>query len=240
MIFKSIGAAAAILVAGIIAWLFFYPSTMWRYRLTLEIETPDGLKTGSGVIQINAARQPKVTPESLSAAVGARGEAVIVDLGNAGPLFATLTSPDLMSAPYKLVFDIFPWNGGQGGEFTPEGMAYYTPLRAKAEVPIGKLPLLVRFRNPTDPQTVQVVDPSDLSRAFGPGFHFKSAEIEMVDQGLWPLNAFGLTGEPVTRRIRDFLPWLSQYPEPGVISNADRSGKDTRPEIKLIHGHFTR
>src|SRR4051794_37743626 len=65
-----------------------------RYRLTLEVETPEGTKTGSGVIE-HMARHNDGFFRDLGAgaglAVGTRGEAVIVDLGARGLLLCLLT-----------------------------------------------------------------------------------------------------------------------------------------------------
>lgn len=45
---KQIAIAILILVGlGYVSWTILYPSATWRYRLTLEVETPEGVKTGS-------------------------------------------------------------------------------------------------------------------------------------------------------------------------------------------------
>jgi hypothetical protein len=55
--------------------------------------------------------------------------------------------------------------------------------------------VLVRFRDPSDPTRVELVDPLDLAASFGPGVILKSAFAE-------------ITGDPITQGIEDRLPWL--------------------------------
>jgi hypothetical protein len=70
-----------------------YPD--YRYRLTVEVDTPEGVKRGSSVIQVKTSRASQnaiPSPGMLSYKV--RGEAVAVDLGARGVMFALLRSDD--------------------------------------------------------------------------------------------------------------------------------------------------
>ena len=63
----------------------------YRYRLTVEVDTPDGVKTGSSVIEVDtevAGGYSIPTPGRVTNRV--RGEAVTVDLGEGRVLFALL------------------------------------------------------------------------------------------------------------------------------------------------------
>jgi hypothetical protein len=73
------------------------------------------------------------------------------------------------------------------------------------------LPLLVRFRDIDDPKSVEEVDPLDIGKSFGAGAELVRATIEIVPVGIWPLNSFGITGEPITTGIEKRLSWLPQY-----------------------------
>jgi hypothetical protein len=55
--------------------------------------------------------------------------------------------------------------------------------------------VLVQFRDPSDPTSVEPVDPLDLAASFEPGVTLKSAFVEITD-------------DPITRGIEDRLPWL--------------------------------
>ncbi|PZP55643.1 MAG: hypothetical protein DI586_06155, partial [Micavibrio aeruginosavorus] len=51
--------------AGVsMAWEAKYPSGTWRYKITINIDTPDGVKTGSAVREVTVSRGIALTPES--------------------------------------------------------------------------------------------------------------------------------------------------------------------------------
>ena len=49
---KSIGIVLAVLV--IVVMILFFPSGTWRYRVTLDVDTPEGPKQGSSVVEVYA------------------------------------------------------------------------------------------------------------------------------------------------------------------------------------------
>jgi hypothetical protein len=208
---KTFALIAAVLIAGYAALHFTYPSNSWRYRLTINMETPEGIKTGVSVYQI-AVSTGMGFGDSSGAHMYAKGEALVVDLGTRGILFALMINDQEVDYNGYLVFKTFPYPGPKQGPLsgvaTPAGLKYYSNLRAKAELAPSQLPTLVRFRDTNDPKTVELVDANDLAKSFGAGVRFKSATIEMVDAGVWPFSMFGITGEPVTRGIETRLVWL--------------------------------
>ncbi len=177
------------------------PSTI-RYRLTLEVETPEGTKTGSGVIE-HAARYNDGFFRGLGAgaglAVSTRGEAVITDLGARGLLLCLLTRDEARygSADELLLPKIFPfdkWGGSQ-----EDYSAYLGRLEARkpvANAPLEKLPMLARLRDPQDPATAERVDPSNLAATFGSGVRLVRVTAQITDD---PLAA---------PTIEDKLPWI--------------------------------
>ena len=78
-------------------------------------------------------------------------------------------------------------------------------------VPVqGELvPVLVSFAEVNDPATARRVMPDHPEAVLGPGFHLGPIEVEVVPNGLWPLDFGGWLGEPVTRGIVARLPWLN-------------------------------
>lgn len=83
----------------------------YRYRLTVEVETPEGLKTGLSVIEV---RQTLVRAGSVPANQAVerrvRGEAAAVNLPGGKTLFALLRSdndPDWASRVYVLLAPMF-------------------------------------------------------------------------------------------------------------------------------------
>lgn len=173
-----------------------FPARAYRYRLTVSVDTPEGVKTGSGVVEVFESRQPGFgyRPAGL---VGVAGEAVAVDLGARGALFVLLKDGSRTAAfssqAASLVPALFPDSGGD----TP--MARFERYRTqslKARLSPEQLPLMARFRDPHDPKTVELVADGDLVASFGPGVTLKEATLET-------------TRDPVTRDLDQHLPWLS-------------------------------
>jgi len=82
---KKFGIIAAVVVALIgglvVAYNLAYPTYSHRYRLTIEVETPDGLKTGSSVIEPYFVAQPMILTTNIGH-WSLRGDAPFVDLGH--------------------------------------------------------------------------------------------------------------------------------------------------------------
>lgn len=173
-----------------------------RYRLTLDVDTPDGLKTGSGVIQITMNYNDGLlrglgNPANPSV----KGEAVVVDLGSAGILFCLLKNPSYF-LPAAL----------PKGAPIKEGSNYYDSLRQykpNGDVAFDRLPMLVRFHGIDDPPTVAQVDPNDLATTFGAGVKLVRATIAITD-------------DPVTTGITKYLGWWFAQAKPGYDPPAFR------------------
>lgn len=176
----------------------------WRYKITVEVETPEGIKAGSAVREISVQRGISLTPE-MTAQVNFKGEAVVVDLGERGILFALLTSAK------TIPFYTFPSGVGYT---TVEGIDYYRHLKAgPKELGAREYPMFVRFRDLQDPKTVGRVVHSDslknsilkfdpnypvdtFEEAFGKDVKLKSIFIEMTDE------------PAVVENVVKILPWF--------------------------------
>jgi hypothetical protein len=62
----------------------------YRYKMTVEVETPQGLRSGSSVIEVRTSGGGLTNTGGIQSRV--QGEAVAVDLGSRGALFALLTA----------------------------------------------------------------------------------------------------------------------------------------------------
>lgn len=179
-------------------------SWIYRYRLAVEVETPEGPKTGSGVIEVRRAVAPwplsYVDLSHGAMTIVAKGEAVVIDLGARGLLFALLVGQDEKGrvgspdAAGYLPAKVFLRTGAL--RESDETQADLETLRAYADLAPAEIPFLVRFRDIDDPRSVEKVDPNDLAASFGPGVRLLGASIEM-------------TGDPVTTGIEKQLGWLA-------------------------------
>jgi len=208
--------AAAMLGAIWLAWNVAYPSGTWRYKITVEVETPEGIKTGLAVREVTFQRMPHPLPHMKSASSRLKGEAVVVDLGKRGVLFALINGYKIgVDHAELLPFYIFSFP--KNGPTSREGLGYYSNLKAgPKELEPQYYPVLVRFRDMNDPKTVEsllemekcpghhgageplCVQKDRFEEAFGEGVKVKAVTIEMTD-------------EPITTGIVKWLHWLPNY-----------------------------
>ncbi|WP_156164508.1 hypothetical protein [Bradyrhizobium sp. LTSP885] len=191
-------------------WGFRGETTTLRSRLTLVVETPEGERSGSSVSQLTIlapGRLNRAIGFSSLSTTGEQGEAVVVDLGARGVLFATLADERALrsggSGMYNAARVPFPqtkFHGevGEGIWAKDDYTAYLEELnrrKPRAELPFADLPVLVRFRDLSDPSSVVQVSASDLAGSFGPGVRLQRAFVEITD-------------DPPTTGIEARLPWL--------------------------------
>jgi hypothetical protein len=207
---KWLGTASLLIAGAVMFYVTADPSVTVRYRLTLEAQVGGEPKAGSGVTEVTYAKQSRFAGQSPGI-VDYRGEAVALDLGARGTLFALLKADtDPRSAPETIVLRAFNFPGGALPEPIDEGLTQLDRLSGKRELPLTSLPMLVRFRDLNDPMTVERVDPLDIAKSFGAEVKLVRATLEIVPSGTWPLSSLGITGEPITSGIDRRLLWLSR------------------------------
>lgn len=196
----------------VVAYQANHPSFTLRYRLSIDVETPEGVRSGSGVVEIWHRNQPQFLGQN-PVVTRVRGEAVVVDLGQRGTLFALLTGrmPDGspgQPTPLKMVLEtLLP------GQLNPWQLkTRYESFQGKPKgVEHGHIPFLVHFRDLGDPLTIETVDPENLAQRYGSGVSLMEVSLQLVPVGWWPLNRVGISGDPVTTGIEAKLPWLDRY-----------------------------
>ncbi len=146
------------------------PTYTWRYKLTLAVETPEGVKSGHSIVEIV---QGASWYENTIGTV-ATGEALYLDLGpGRRPLIAllTVTSPSganrFIYTGSKQLFEAYgetlEWNAGRN-----DALARAIEKRGVVRIGTESLPDLVTFADVSDPKSVLRVDPDDLAATLGP------------------------------------------------------------------------
>src|ERR1700722_12734883 len=122
------------------AWAGIF-SDSWRYRMTVVVETPEGIKTGSAVREISVHGGIHLLPE-MSPRVDVEGEAIAVDLGVRGVLFALMRGEQSGSQNYEreILFESF--HGSKN-------------IQGRVVLSEDNYPMIVRFRDLKDPRTVE-------------------------------------------------------------------------------------
>lgn len=229
-----IGAAIA---SVIILYLLAYPPFSYRYRLTVEVDTPDGVRSGSSVIQVRGIKYPRfIGTQDTTWFVS--GEAVFVDLGNGKNLIAVLadgpSGAELNNPRWVIAHQDYPkWIALLAFADLSKGRRPQIPLESDMSNLRGRsdllelqkfsdrnldvgpssrwrnlLPAFVTFSDLTDKHSVRLVYPDSFDAVFGPGYKLRSITIEM-------------TRDAVTRVIRQILPWL---PHPTYFTRAGGCG----------------
>ena len=103
-LFVSIALVVVLLLGGSAYIQKKFPSGSWRYRMVVVVETPEGEKVGQAVRQVNAQRSISILRDNAQRTyVSVIGEAVVVDLGKYGYLFALMDS----EGSHRIVYQEF-------------------------------------------------------------------------------------------------------------------------------------
>jgi hypothetical protein len=177
-----------------------------KYRLTVEVETPEGAKSASGVMAVHPDRS-----YSRGAHTRTKGDAVLLDLGGGKNLIALLANIDK-----SVELDGMNYVALRAYNAAGRKVSFNEMSRTTGVVPVkgALVPVLVTFTDPGDPGTARVVLPDETEGALGKGFRVGSISAEVVPNGLWPLDFGGALGEPVTRGIEAKLPWWNGADNP--------------------------
>ncbi|MDA9467509.1 hypothetical protein [Bradyrhizobium sp. CCBAU 53415] len=177
----------------------------YRYKLTLAVSTPDGVRRASTVVRVtfrDVSFPARGTIHKLD------GQALYLDLGpGKRPLIALLTN-----RLHRKYDDEIRWTGEAGPGTRLILQAYGQPfsrefmddvprvarLRGPRKISPNDLPDLVTFADIGDPNSVIEVDRNDLQASLG-------ATI------IWNEVAIESTGEPITRGLERDLPWIATY-----------------------------
>ena len=173
-----------------------------KYRLTVEVETPEGRKSASGVMAVHPDRSYTRRGQTRTL-----GDAILVDLGQGKNLVALLAHVDK-----NLVLDDINYVALRAYlAATGKRVPFSEMSRLTGVVPVkGELiPVLVSFADQAMPGTARVVLPDDAEAVLGKGYRLQGISVEVVPNGYWPLDFGGALGEAVTRGIQAKLPWLN-------------------------------
>lgn len=205
------------------------PAARYRFRMTVEVDTPQGLRTGSSVMQVSSSKTPgPLIGEEHPLTTGLVGEAVAVDVQPEQTLFALIGN--------------LPNGGGLEGEVTklfepntigPDAfvesvgrLGRPSQVGRTAVLPREHYPTFVRFRDLADPKSVEAADPGNLAASFGPGVTLRRITVTITD-------------DDVTTGIETRLGWLSK--QRGSLINAVASDpKPLRELSNITEGDFSK
>lgn len=195
-----LGIPIVLIAAAFLYWQLRSAPQTYRYKMTVEVMTPDGLRTGFAVRQVQVSSGNSWLPlgESRGSHYRLKGEAVAVDLPSGETLFALLSGArgeiDYSSSLPSLAFGAMD---DRAQSTDPVELWPRPPSNPKFGL-ISPLPMFVIFRDISDPTSVERVDPHNLSSVFGEGVSLKRVTVQMTD-------------EAVTSKIGRKLVWIDEF-----------------------------
>jgi hypothetical protein len=199
--FLKAGAAATLSYAALSACA--REQVTLHYRLKVVVEIDGQQYEGTSVVETqidDRHNSPRLVLEAPEIVSRSWGEAVVVDLEQSGFLFGLLIPHDGVSGFNGLHPDIAlsrclpPADRNDRENLLRNIQA----LQGECELLGFDRPALVRFRDISDPSSVERVEPERFSEAYAPNAAFVRATISA-------------TNDPVTRPMVDrILPWLTK------------------------------
>lgn len=159
----------------------------YRFRMTIEADTPQGAKKVASVYEVWASYKMKFLPDERARDWGLKGEALVIDLPDR-PVFALLKAAhskhdDLVKMSMAALDPAF-----QNDIVECAGRIQASDSVLRGEVSRIDWPLMVRFRDIDDPKSVETVEPEAIG-----------------------INRIWLetTNDVVTEGIEKVIPWVN-------------------------------
>lgn len=164
-----------------------YPTYSWHQKLTLEIETPDGIKAASTVNYV--ALRKVWTPAFLGydRVYDFSGEALALELAPKKVLFVLLSGvnrPSQEGLAWGVFKDLVPGPPDPHGQVWFDGAQNISRVRETRVVPKDLYPLFLTFGDLNNPATFSIVDPDNLAATFGSGYSIRQMTLAITDEKL--------------------------------------------------------
>lgn len=177
-------------------------NTTLRYRLTVVVDTPQGVRTGSSVVEVKGYLSRAFPgPEAGGPRLHSRGEATPVKLTDGRYVFVVFASGastrrtfTMLTAPFA---DQLP---PKSSDRSANGKSMMEQFRALAEakgvrqVNPQDYPVIATFTDLTNPYSIRIAPASEISTIL-PGHRVLRMTVEITD-------------DPVSNSIRQILPWI--------------------------------
>jgi hypothetical protein len=232
LLLSSLG---ALIVLGVAGCGLFSRGPEVRYRITIEVDTPQGLRTGSSVWSFQLRRGD--LGQSYNPVL--RGEAVAVDLPDGKTLYAPLVVQNSAGEVDFGTIGLLPETVLRRVGITRDYERQVLGDRAKVlqyiadhgSPPIQldcadeppECPMLVYFSDPAQPSTVQVIPPTDLESTLGKGISLRRMTLQ-------------ITHDPITTGIAKRLTWIPKYKSKAWSLDGQRHSAFTDNDVKKLLG----
>lgn len=168
-----------------------------NYRITVDVHTPLGMKSGSGVWEVRIRDAWLTSPDGQSRWTY-QAQAIPVDLPG-GPIFVMIGSETHPELPFDIIRNrmIALDPKSDWAESRKRLWPAWVNEKAAFSLPRSDFPTFVRFRDIQDPRTIEEIDPDNLA-VLGPNIDLRGIHIQV-------------TSDPVTEGIERRFPWWNAF-----------------------------
>jgi hypothetical protein len=210
------GLILALVISGIVvSYKIAYPTYTHRFRLTIAIDVDGTVHRDSTVMEVRWIGQPRFG-DAPPFFPFFWGQAPLIDLGSRGAIAVALhpgtVEGRFMSAKY-LATNAF----GLGHD--SDAYRKIAEQSGRRELSADNMPMLIHFRDISDPATAQATTAGHIGWLFGPTARLAEASVE-------------ITHQPVVIDLDRRLPWYA------AMAARQKDGRDniTMPgQFKLIY-----
>jgi hypothetical protein len=207
-------------------------NTTLRYRLTVVVDTPQGVRTGSSVVEVKGALSPAFPgPEAGGARLHIRGEATPVKLADGRYLFAVFAwQPEprriftMLTTPFG---DQLPPRSPDPSAFSKRMMEQFRALadaKGVRQVKPEDYPVIATFAEIANPYSIRIAPARNISSIL-PGYRVRLMTVE-------------ITNAPISNKIMRILPWLRKrnlgFLNPAIKKNQLATSQTEFPEYQKI------
>lgn len=193
---------------GIVVYNYVtYPSYTYRYRMTVEVETSEGIRSGSSIVELHRSESKSLLFGNIrSTSVKGEGTAVEVEKDKTLVVLLQKDSENFnfiyKDHAYRMFLSTFPISEKDFNYNLRRINKYYGTLKnAKGILPKEEFPLMLTVvKDKSGKSVVHEVDSKNISDVFGNDVKFRDIIIET-------------TNEPISETLKDFSIWgkVSHY-----------------------------
>jgi hypothetical protein len=154
----------------------------YRYEMTVEVETPAGVRQGSSVIEVSGHTEPKLLPNMIGFDLNVAGEAAAVDLPNGETLFALLAASSLEGGdPIRVSRQLL--SPTERSRISQKNTGEVLSLAKRSTVlSPNTLPLLVVLERKDDVKSLRIVSPESIA----PSIRLKKIRVATTEKNSAP------------------------------------------------------
>lgn len=185
------GLTALVLLFSLGAYVFFRDSDTLRFRMTIAVDTPEGVRAGSSVMEATMTGGAPVYRQIDPGTYYVRGQAPYVELGDSKVLFAGLGNPLNLEQMLRILQKFLdyrdienPLDKAVRGADWRESFPAARKRKPRGVLKLEDYPFMITFGDVRRTETVRAVAPEAFAATFGPGYALREITLEVVGNSI--------------------------------------------------------